>query len=211
MNTGSVPEAPEVHDGQRRIRALVVVAVLVATILGIVGGTLAFRAYDGAKDDEVERTEQMAMTSADDIAQFVRGRILILEALGTSDSIVRADAAAIQTRLARIDTADLSLDEGVDLVRRRRDGARLDRAPTSRSAGRRRARSPPSSGRPAPAASPCPAGASRSRSTTSRWWSWSSRPATRPGPSTARSSAPSPPRGSTSGRSPNGRSAGGTR
>ncbi len=98
------------EEGLRRIRALVAVAVGAAVLLGIVGSVLAIRAYQGAKDDEVARLENSAVVAAGDYSQFLLAREYVLEAVGTSDSIVGGDVAAVQRRLDRIDPATLGND-----------------------------------------------------------------------------------------------------
>jgi GAF domain-containing protein len=114
MTTPATPAARRTReDGLRRIRALVALAVAAAVVLGAVGAALAIRAYAKAKDDVVARFENSAVVTAGDYSQFVRGRELVLDAIGSSDTVVAGDIPGIQRRLERIDTEPLLLGEGV--------------------------------------------------------------------------------------------------
>lgn len=117
MTTPATPSEPAARRtpeaGLRRIRALVALAVAGAVVLGAVGAVLALRAYAKAKDDEVARLENSAVVAAGDYAQFVSGRVLVLDAVGTSDTIVAGDVSGIQSRLERVDTGRLLLGEGI--------------------------------------------------------------------------------------------------
>lgn len=99
--------------GRGRVRRLVVAAVAVALALGAAGAALALRGYDSATHAESRRVSASASASAADVAQFVRARTQILQALATSDSFLAADKALIQRRLSRLSAAELGFVGGV--------------------------------------------------------------------------------------------------
>jgi GAF domain-containing protein len=114
MTTAATPSPRRsTEDGLRRIRALVGLAVAAALLLGVVGAFLAMRAYENAKDDEVERLENSAAVAAGDYQQFLEGRQLVLQTLATSDTIVSGEAGGIDRRLERVDTRRLTLGYGI--------------------------------------------------------------------------------------------------
>ena len=132
MTRAGSPEAKRsLEDGLRRIRVFVAVAVVGALILGGAATALALRAYGNAKDDEVRRVETSALVTSGDYSQFLSGRRLVLDALASSDSLVRGDVPGVQARLARLrPQKDLSLSQGVtwfdtDSVARASKGADL--------------------------------------------------------------------------------------
>ena len=112
--TGSPEAKRSLEEGLRRIWVFVAVAVVGALILGAAAAALAFRAYGNSKDDEVRRIETSALVTSDDYSQFLSGRALVLQALASSDSLVRGDTPGVQARLDRLKPAkDLRLTQGV--------------------------------------------------------------------------------------------------
>src|SRR4051812_24118601 len=117
MTTPATPSGPAARrareEGVRRIHAFVALAVAAAVVLGAVGAVLAIRAYANAKDDVVARLENSAVVTAGDYSQFVRGRVFVLDAVATSDTIVAGDVPGVQSRLERVDTGKLLLGAGI--------------------------------------------------------------------------------------------------
>lgn len=82
-------------------------------MLGLAGAALAWTGYRSAVDEERDRIAMGVVATRGDVGQFVRGRMQLLEALGSSQAFSGVRAGDAQERLDRLDAERMQLTAGV--------------------------------------------------------------------------------------------------
>ncbi len=94
-------------------RRLLLVAAVIALALAAAGGALAWQGYRDARAAELEEVADAARASAGDIDQYLAGRVQLLQALASTEGIVRGDPATIDDRLDALDREALGFTAGI--------------------------------------------------------------------------------------------------
>jgi serine phosphatase RsbU (regulator of sigma subunit) len=94
-------------------RRLLLVAAVIALALAGAGAALAWQGYRNARAAELEESADAARASGVDLDQYLTGRVQLLEALASTEGIVRADPVRIERRLDALNRQALGFTAGI--------------------------------------------------------------------------------------------------
>ena len=94
-------------------RRLLVVAIVIALALAGAGAALAWQGYRDARAAALEEFADAARASAGDIDQYLAGRVQVLQALASTEGIVRGDPVRTDARLDALDREELGFTAGI--------------------------------------------------------------------------------------------------
>jgi Cache domain len=94
-------------------RRLLIVAAVIALALAGAGAALAWQGYRNARAAELEESADAARASGVDLDQYLTGRVQLLEALASTEGIVRADPVTIERRLDALNRQALGFTAGI--------------------------------------------------------------------------------------------------
>jgi hypothetical protein len=89
------------------------VAALIALALAGAGAALAWQGYRNERASELEESADAARASGVDLDQYLTGRVQLLEALASTEGIVRADPVTIERRLDALNRQALGFTAGI--------------------------------------------------------------------------------------------------